>query len=943
MSQSSQGPRKRLPANPSIEHLKKQAKRKLRDLQGSDPSAKLATAQHQLADEYGCKNWENLVQAVEAMRREAGAKKDFEPLPQAARNVDLVQVRQILREGDLAQRVLDQALAFALWYATESDWPERKAIADVLLEHGADPGGEYSETYGPIVFGACECLQPLALQYLMEAGADVAFAPGVGKYGGECPLSVALGTYVRGRNARKHQVIDILLGHGAYLPPEVSAPILAIHRGSAKELGGLLDADPALVFRRFASMPYGNMRLKGATLLHCAVEFGEIECLEELVKRHADINAKADVIDGLGGQTPVFHAVNTNCDTNFSILEDLVKRFGSEIDMTVRATWNSYGDPQRVPMTPLEYSARKEKAPWRSKAAEELALLHSLDAAAAIKEAISREDLPAVGRLLDEHPDLLAPALWPLAIYRAKSLTVTRLLLERGLNPNECSAPRRPLHLAVYQGLPEIVELLLAYGADACQLNSLGERPLDLLDAYEPRPVGDFGTRRIREALVAAGAPEDVFCVARLGDTERLARMLEANPELASLPPGAGLSPLDAAARSGRVEAVRVLLEHGAPVNGANDLGNTPLWFACQSSASPAERVEIARLLLDAGADLHKRCEKGTTALHFAAWRGPSTMVKLLLSRGARHWIGDDKGKLPLDYAKESEVSTDKDAIARLLSEVPVLDSTFRRAVDAIDRGEVETLRRLLAAHPGLVHERAEGDWFEGAYFHGPTLLHFVANNPYRQEKMPPRILESAAAILDAGAEADAGTLTENTHTTLGLVASCEPARKDKLQIPLIELLVSRGADPSLGLDAAIVHFETEAVDALLRLGAAHTLVSAAAFGKIDVLRERLPDNLPEKQRLDAACAVAMYGRIDSIEILLATGLDINARLPHPYSPTLLHQAAWFGHRAAVEWLLERGADPALRDSQFDGTPADWARVNKHRELSELIAEFRRI
>jgi len=50
-------------------------------------------------------------------------------------------------------------------------------------------------------------------------------------------------------------------------------------------------------------------------------------------------------------------------------------------------------------------------------------------------------------------------------------LKITKLLLDRGLNPDLCSAPRRPLHLAVYQCLPDIIELLIEHGR--MQINSI--------------------------------------------------------------------------------------------------------------------------------------------------------------------------------------------------------------------------------------------------------------------------------------------------------------------------------------------------------------------------------------------------------------------------------------------------------------------------------------
>jgi serine-type D-Ala-D-Ala carboxypeptidase/endopeptidase len=54
---------KKLPSKPSLEHLQKQAKQRVKQ----DPSLQLAAAQHQIAQEYGFKNWAELAKAVEAM------------------------------------------------------------------------------------------------------------------------------------------------------------------------------------------------------------------------------------------------------------------------------------------------------------------------------------------------------------------------------------------------------------------------------------------------------------------------------------------------------------------------------------------------------------------------------------------------------------------------------------------------------------------------------------------------------------------------------------------------------------------------------------------------------------------------------------------------------------------------------------------------------------
>lgn len=378
--------RRKLPVNPSLEHLQKQAKRRAKE----SPTLQLTTAQHQLAQEYGCKNWAELTQIVSSMAERhdqpASQGKRYTPMPAAARagtsQGDFSELNRLLRESDFTQHDLDQSLAHVLWYGSEATWPARKVAADLLFEHGADPDGQYgSGGYGPIVFGTGECVEPDGLEWLIEHGADVTFSPIETKYGCQCPLSYILGTYSRGKNDRKHRYVELLLKHHAFIPPDVTPHVLAIHRGDSAQLAALVDADAGLVSSTYLSMPYGNIRLRGAGLLHCAVEFGEIECVDVLLARGANPNLKAAVTGGVGGQTPLFHAIATNCDAHFHVLKHLIQSVGPQLDLSVRATFVRYGIPQTKPMTPLEFSqfaGETDDARWRSKVSEEQALLQSL-------------------------------------------------------------------------------------------------------------------------------------------------------------------------------------------------------------------------------------------------------------------------------------------------------------------------------------------------------------------------------------------------------------------------------------------------------------------------------------------------------------------------------------------------------------------------------------
>lgn len=878
-------PRKRLPVHPSLEHLQKQAKR----LAKTNPSLKLAEAQHQLAREYGCRNWAELAHVVETMRRGgdqlSNVQREIEPLPKAARLADRKTVENILQSGAFTQHDLDQGLAHSLWYEEHGTWEERKALADLLLAQGADPDGQYGSNYGPIVFGTCECLHPAGLKYLIDAGADVTFPPIQTKYGRQCPLSNVLGTYNRGRNQRKHEMIDLLLRQGAYVPPEITAPVLAVHQGDVETLSSFLEKDSNLLQQQFPGMPYGNIELKGATLLHCAVELGEMECLELLFEQyHADINIKAAVIDGIGGQTPIYHAINTCGDGNFHILEYLAKRVGPWIDMSIRATWRSSGDGvQSIPMTPLEYArqaATGSGSKWRKRIQEELSILQSLDSTEKIKAALRHEDAGTVNRLLNEQPELLTPVLWPEAIFQAKSLAMTKLLLERGLNPDECSAPRKPLHLAVYQCLPEIVELLIAHGADVNLRNPLDETPLELLDAYEPRPIGDPDAARIRRALREAGATDDFYSIIRAGETSQVRAMLEKDPALARSDSSLG-GPLFTAARSGRAAIVSTLLEFGANPNKTNDKGNTPLWFAAQSPAKPASnRIEVMKILLEAGADINRRCEKGSTALHFAAWRGPAEVVEFLLSRGAQKDALDDEKQSPHDYAKKNSVATDSETIGTLLlaPQDPTSDSSKSAPEDeailkAVLENDPVSLRKLLDRHPEKIS-------LTGAQWNKP-LLHCAAWEGH---------LPIVQELLKRGFNVNARC--ESDHACAIHFAS------ERGHLDIVRTLADAGADLEagdndhqltvLGWATTLGACQEAVARFLLSRGAAMTIWAALSLNDSASVRSLIQKN----------------------PALLQARLSRNEHFR-----TLLHHAVEHNHPEMVKLLLELGADPNAKDS----------------------------
>jgi ankyrin repeat protein len=111
-------------------------------------------------------------------------------------------------------------------------------------------------------------------------------------------------------------------------------------------------------------------------------------------------------------------------------------------------------------------------------------------------------------------------------------------------------------------------------------------------------------------------------------------------------------------------------------------------------------------------------------------------------------------------------------------------------------------------------------------------------------------------------------------------------------------------------------------------------------LGEIDQLRPRVGEGGSEAETeyptdimplLDAALA----GDVAGVEEALAAGIDVNALLD---GQTALHMAADEGHAEVVRLLLQRGADPFLRD--LDGYTARWlALENSHHEAAAVFRD----
>ena len=269
--------------------------------------------------------------------------------------------------------------------------------------------------------------------------------------------------------------------------------------------------------------------------------------------------------------------------------------------------------------------------------------------------------------------------------------------------------------------------------------------------------------------------------------------------------------------------------------------------------------------------------------------------------------------------------------------------SIFERAADAVITGDIEQLRSLIGEQPNLVRDRSSRS-------HAATLLHYVAANGVEdfRQKSPGNAVDVATLLLDAGADVDAIADTygrDKYQTTMNLLVSSVHPAAAGVQVPLVHLLVKRGAavnglaDDSSPLITAVAFGYMDAANALVERGARiDQVTTAAALGQLDIVRRlvvdritlapgtprnlvwiRIPDDAKAHIELAAAWA-ARYDRWPVLEWLLDIGVDPKATDTNRMS--LLHWTAARGKLDVVDRLVASGANlEALNDWQ--GTVLD--------------------
>lgn len=138
--------------------------------------------------------------------------------------------------------------------------------------------------------------------------------------------------------------------------------------------------------------------------------------------------------------------------------------------------------------------------------------------------------------------------------------------------------------------------------------------------------------REIVAVLLAAHPVLDVFDAAAVGDTARLAGILETDPAAVNAYSPDGFFPLALAAHFRQPAAVQLLLDRGADVH---QVATNPMHVQALHAAVAGRNYESAKALLEAGADPDAVQHGGFTPLMAAEQNHDAETVELLRQFGA--------------------------------------------------------------------------------------------------------------------------------------------------------------------------------------------------------------------------------------------------------------------------------------------------------------------
>ena len=440
----------------------------------------------------------------------------------------------------------------------------------------------------------------------------------------------------------------------------------------------------------------------GANLLHCAAKAGQSDLIRQLLEKGLSLNAKDN-----DGRTPLDCAITANDEATINLL----LRGGKELTRKETTNIQSLHFSARTgDMALLQELQRKGSSLEARDGKGQTVLFHAvkgkqhnivkwlLDHKANI-QAIDKEGLTALHVaasecdvksskiLIDHGADINALSIHNLTpllcIPHSEGVPVLRLLSGKGADIHATDKSKNGLmHKAAAQGdrASLLIRALQDLGGNIYVTGSEDNSPVHL--------AAEAGGKAVLKTLIPAFSAlcetrnatgyTPLMMAARAGRADVMRYLLElgASQDVSDT---AGTSLVDLTIRWGDFAVMQVLQDFGANFNNFSNITDNahPIWQAIHDGQSASiERIldsglsvnfankgisllqlaaevdnsRIVRILLDRGAEVNKTDSYGWSALHSAAYSGSVEIVLLILQHGDKE-IRDHQGWTPLHLA----------------------------------------------------------------------------------------------------------------------------------------------------------------------------------------------------------------------------------------------------------------------------------------------------